>query len=147
MIRRAAEQDLPALQALWIEFIDFHRARDPYFTRSPQGHELFAQLVLDHLDSDQTLILVATDRDTVIGYGIACIEEGAKVYQGDRYGYIEDVVVAAGQQRRGIGTALYQALAAWLRGQGIKCIELEIAIPNEVATAFWREQDFQVFMR
>ena len=98
MIRRATEQDLPALQALWIEFMDFHRARDPYFTRSPQGHELFAQLVLDHLNSDQTLILVATDRDTVSGYGIDHIEEGPKVSQGDWYGCIEDVVVAAGQR-------------------------------------------------
>jgi ribosomal protein S18 acetylase RimI-like enzyme len=147
MIRRATEQDLPALQALWIEFLDFHRARDPYFTRSPQGQELFAQLVLDHLDSDRTRIVVATDRDTVIGYGIARMEEGPKVYQGDRYGYIEDVVVAARQRRRGIGTALYQALAAWLRGQGIKRIELDISTQNEVATAFWRAQGFQVFMQ
>jgi ribosomal protein S18 acetylase RimI-like enzyme len=147
MIRRATEQDLPALQALWIEFIDFPRTRDPYFTRSAQGHELFAQLVLDHLDSDRTRIVVDTDRDTVIGYVIARIEEGPKMYQGDQYGYLEDVVVAAGQRRRGIGTALYQALAAWLREQGIERIELEIAIQNEVATAFWREQGFQVFMQ
>jgi hypothetical protein len=45
------------------------------------------------------------------------------------YGDIEAVVV--GQRRRGIGTALYQALAAWLRGQGIKYIELALAIKNE----------------
>jgi hypothetical protein len=50
-----------------------------------------------------------------------------------------DIEVVVGQRRRGIGTALYQVMAAWLRGQGIKHIERDFAMENEVATSFWRE--------
>lgn len=48
-IRKAELSDLTEIGDLWIELMDYHKELDPFFTRSPQGAELFKEYLSKQL--------------------------------------------------------------------------------------------------
>ena len=53
------------------------------------------------------------------------------------------LMVAAGERRRGIGSALMQEALKWARGSGITKVELHVFPHNEPAIALYRKLGFQ----
>ncbi len=144
-IRPAAAADLSAIQELWKEFMDFHQARDPFFTRLPEAHQDFGLFMKRNLNKDDWLVLVAVDGHRVVGYGSAAEMSYPPIYQNPRYGYIQDVAVTHGYRGQGIGRQLFERMAAWFKERGISRMELEVAVTNELSQAFWQKMGFQPF--
>ncbi len=57
--RKATEQDIPRIIELWKEFIDFHKARDAFFSRSKEGPENFGKFILENINKDDAIVYVA----------------------------------------------------------------------------------------
>ncbi len=74
--------------------------------------------------------LVAERGDEVLGYAYACQHRERPAYR-----WVADVsvYVASGQQGRGIGHDLYEALLARLRHQGFRMACAGITLPNEAS--------------
>jgi RimJ/RimL family protein N-acetyltransferase len=53
------------------------------------------------------------------------------------------LMVAAGQRRRGIGTALMEEAVRWARASGVTKLELHVFPHNEPAIALYRKLGFQ----
>jgi RimJ/RimL family protein N-acetyltransferase len=53
------------------------------------------------------------------------------------------LMVAAGERRRGIGTALMEEAVKWARGSGVTKLELHVFPHNEPAIALYRKLGFQ----
>jgi ribosomal protein S18 acetylase RimI-like enzyme len=141
-IREATTEDIPALVELWKEFMDFHRSRDSYFSRTPDGHERWAKFATGNIDKDDWLFIVAEIDGTIGGYCMATILDNPPVIPTRQYGYIQDIVVTSGNRRSGIGTALFKHAEHWLLSKGMDRIELDVSTTNEVSSAFWRNNGF-----
>jgi RimJ/RimL family protein N-acetyltransferase len=53
------------------------------------------------------------------------------------------LMVAAGERRRGVGTALMEEAVKWARGSGVTKLELHVFPHNEPAIALYRKLGFQ----
>ncbi len=145
-IRQANPADLDSIARLWIEFMDFHRARDAHFTRAPDGHERFKEFIAGHLSAPASLVLIAAQDEEVVGYCLAALAKYPPVFAHREYGAIHDLAVTAGCRRRGIGQRLYRAALAWFTELGIRRIEIRVTSSNEVSRAFWTKQGFHAFV-
>jgi GNAT superfamily N-acetyltransferase len=141
-IRRAQEQDLPQMEGLWKELMDYHQDLDPFFTRRPDGHERWLEYVKTNMASERWLLLVAEVNGEVVGYIMAAIQECPPVFTTSEFGFVQDVAVRATHRRRGIATALYALCEEWFRDMGVRRMELNALAANEVSTAFWRRMGY-----
>ena len=134
------------MKELWKEFIDFHKKRDPFFTRTADGHDRFGEFVLERIEKEDWLVLVAESEGEVVGHCLATIEEYPPVYINPRYGYVQDIAVTKKYRRSRIGRKFFDRMAAWFREQGVDRIELDVTATNDVSARFWREIGFGDFM-
>ena len=145
--RPAKIEDLPAIKELWKEMMDFHRERDEYFSRSPEGHERFGEYVRRNIESPEWLVMVAIDDAKVVGFSMGTIESYPPVFQHAHHGFIADIVVNESFRRQGIGSQLFDRMIPWFREQSVTRIEIEVASANEVSQAFWNRMGFREYMK
>ena len=145
-IRLAATKDIPALQELWKEFMDFHAEGESFWTRARDGHEVWAGFCQQHIDEDDKLALVAEDAGRLVGYGLAALQEYPPVLVLSRYGMVRDMAVTAGHRRRGVGRALFAEMERWFLARGVEHLELNVSVANEGARRFWRAMGFRQFI-
>ena len=143
-IRTVTGADMPDLTDLWCEFMDFHAGRNPFFTRTPDGHEHFMTWLREQADKDDFTVIVAEDEaeDGPVGYCTATIKETPPVFALKRFGYIQDMAVTAAWRRRGVARDLFAAARTWLSEQGVDRIQLTVDAANPVSQSFWREMGF-----
>jgi ribosomal protein S18 acetylase RimI-like enzyme len=145
--REATEQDIPQIVELWNEFIDFHKSRDPFFSRSKEGSENFGKFILVNLKKDDAIVYVAEANPEVVAYILASINSYPPVFEIHKYGLIYDLAVTSGYRRKGIGERLFGMAKEWLVIKGVQRIEIEVATANEVSTAFWTKMAFKPYKK
>jgi ribosomal protein S18 acetylase RimI-like enzyme len=143
VIREAVPSDLEGLVELWIELMDYHRERDPFFRRSVDGHTRFRDFVVTKMEAEEAILLVAEQHGTLVGFSMAMVRDYPPVFETIRHGFIQDAVVTERARRQGVGRRLYEETLAWLREQGVSRIELEVATSNPVSQAFWYAMGFR----
>lgn len=128
VIREASEADIEAMVALLGELFDVES--DFAFDAGRQRHGL--SLLLQH---DPAHVLVAERDGRVVGMcTLQCLVSTA---EGGWTGMIEDVVVASGFRRYGIGTKLVDALIARAAELGIARLQLLVDRGNIGAIDFY----------
>ncbi|MHC4715164.1 MAG: GNAT family N-acetyltransferase [Planctomycetota bacterium] len=141
-IRPAVSGDLPAIGALWLEMMEYHRALDPHFVAAPDGEEKWLEHVAGKLDDEKWWLAVAEKDGVLVAYCTACEQELAPVFLNRRIGFISDLAVTAACRRSGIGKRLTQAALDRFASRGIARVEVNVATTNPVSTAFWRKMGF-----
>ena len=141
-IRQASTADLDEIVELWKEFMDFHRQRDPFFTRAVDGHRRFRSFVAENLESPDWAVLVSIEADRPVGYIMATVLEYPPVFEVKRHGFVQDIAVTEVARRHGVGSALFERAETWFRKRGITRIELNVAAANDTSQAFWRRLGF-----
>ena len=145
-VRKAIEEDVPALVELWIEMMDLHRELDLFFSRTATGHERWAELVTGHMSKEKSCVFVAECRGRVAGYCAAFIEENPAVIETVQYGSFQELSVSSKYRRRGVGAELVKAMLQWFRERKIERVEVRVAVHNELSTAFWRKMGFRPYL-
>ena len=105
---------------------------------SGYGHFLASQL-----SNNDSILLVAEQEGRVVGYIWAGLEPRSWKELREACGFIDDVVVEAGQRRSGIASALVEAAAAWLKERGAPRVLLWSAEPNEAAQRLFERLGFR----
>ena len=145
-IREADESDLEAMVNLWIEFIDFHKEFDMYFTRSNDGHEESKKIIADRISDDNSYILVAEKKGEIIGFSTAAISKDPPIFATTEYGVIMSFAITAKHRREGIGEKMLKKVIDQFRAQGIHRIEIRSSVFNKISVAFWKKQNFTPFI-
>jgi ribosomal protein S18 acetylase RimI-like enzyme len=150
-VRRARRSDLPALETLWRE-IDAHHARLlPRFFRAPAGSPRSVDFVNDALGGPNELVLVAedTDPDRLLGLVHVQLYDTPPVptMVARRRAHIEDLVVARGRRRAGVGRRLMDEARRWATQHGACEIVLTVWAGNEGARRFYRALGFDELAR
>ena len=144
-IRRARAGDVGAIVRLWREMWDFHAPHDPRFQASPVADVAMASWVRLHLESDRSIVLAADAAEGGLdGYLLGMILENFPGLPAPFYGRVSEIAVH--RRREGIGTALLGEAHDWFRRQGIPYVEVDVAVKNPVAGAFWRGRGYGDFL-
>ena len=142
LIRKAKHSDVADICTLWCEFMNFHAAYDPCYTISANGADVFGKFVDEQISSRNALVLVAKDKNGLVGYLLAKIENRPPVFKLRRIGVIYDLAVTEHKRNTGVGTLLYQRSLEWFKKRNITRVELTVATTNPVSTRFWEKQGF-----
>ena len=131
-IRRARPADLPAVAEIY-----GREAREGHatFDLEPLAMEVWRTRLGELGDH----FLVADDAGTVAGWATASTFRPKPAYARTREA---TVYVAPGQQGRGTGRALYDALLARLAGDGVHLVVAAVALPNPGSLALHRACGF-----
>ncbi|RPJ24621.1 MAG: N-acetyltransferase [Planctomycetaceae bacterium] len=147
VIRKATRRDLDAIVALAQELMDFHKARDPFFTRSANFDALFGRFALRNIRSKAACVLVATLDERIVGYCQGMLDRHPPSLIEPGYGLILDLCVTAGCRRTGIGEQMFKAMRDWFCMQGVRRIEVRHSTFNRAAARFWPKMGFTPYLR
>jgi GNAT superfamily N-acetyltransferase len=86
------------------------------------------------------LLLVARDKDTIIGVALAAYTPSAEL---GRVMTVNDFFVRPDSRRRGVGRELATHLIEQCRKMKVDEINLEVLFENKTAPAFWRSMGFR----
>ncbi len=90
------------------------------------------------------IILVAEVDGKIVGAGGGYVIGSIENVEGERYGFIEFLVVDEGYRGMGIGRRLLTILVDKLRSKGVSEIYLEVDPRNEAALSLYRSLGFTV---
>jgi ribosomal protein S18 acetylase RimI-like enzyme len=147
ILRQATLQDVPAIIELWKEMIDFHKIRDPFFTRAVNGDDVFAKFLEKNINSENACVYVAIIGGTIVGYCQGMLEKYPPALAQTDYGQIMDFAVSADYRRSGVGERLYQAIQGWFVLRGVHRIEVRHSEFNEIASNFWVKMGFKPYLK
>ena len=97
------------------------------------------------MGSEKCLILVAEHDCRVIGYCISVVTKKPRIYKFRDYGLIDMVAVSKDWRNKGVGERLVKMSFDWFRSKGIRRVEVEVAVCNEVSMAFWKKMKFVAY--
>ena len=89
---------------------------------------------LDLAEAGERTVLVAVRDDALVGF--VTVSRRAH-FTGDVDGYVGELAVAAGEERRGVGRDLMRAAEQWAHDQGYRRLTLETGAANHSARAFY----------
>ena len=147
LLRRATSNDIPAIVELWKEMMDFHKKRDPFFTRSVDGEQVFSQYLEKNINSETACVYVAIVGGTIVGYCQGTVEKNPPMLTATDYGQVLDFAVAADYRRTGVGERLCNALQGWFVLKGVNRLEVRHSEFNEAASRFWAKMGFKPFLK
>ena len=133
---------MPALEHLWIEFMDHHGELDPDYVRSEDALTNWVEYMKSRMESDSAIVFVAVDGSDIVGYVGALIREYPPIFTIQHYGFVEEIAVTADQRRQGIATRLWSAVEEWLRSRGLTTIRVNINVNNPESQGFFRSLGF-----
>jgi ribosomal protein S18 acetylase RimI-like enzyme len=148
MIRAATLADLDALGGLGALLMRTHYAFDPLRFLAPGDDAAggYAWFLETQLREPDVVILVAEDRERVVGYVYAGLEPLSWKELRGPAGFIHDIVIE--EQARGVGIAreLIAAAVTWLRQHGAPRVMLWTAAQNERAQRLFEAAGFRKTM-
>jgi GNAT superfamily N-acetyltransferase len=128
--------------ALWIALTEHHASSDPLFRlRADADAEI--QRLLDALFRDPDTAIFVYERDAALtGFCSVRIDRAPPILLEDRRAEITDLMVGAGERRRGVGRALVECALGWLQERGVERCEVRVAARNAEGQHFWRSLGF-----
>lgn len=146
-VRAAGLGDIDRIVELWAELVDFHLEFDPRYARHAGAEAGFAQWLRETIDDDDRLLLVVEVEGAVVGFTNGELASYPPCFAHRAHGYLDNMTVASGFRRRGLGTALLEAALAWFRAKGVPTVEGRVHLDNAAGMAFWRKTEFRPYMQ
>ena len=139
----ATESHVPEIIELWKEFMDYHKDIDPALSRSKDGHLSFEKHLRELMKSEDNLILVALDKDHVVGFSTSQISKYPPVFEQETYGGINTMAVKSNYRRKRIGERMLAKIFEWFASRNIDRIELSVLANNQIGYSFWKKHGFK----
>lgn len=144
LIRPAVPADVPAVCRLAELLARQHAAYDPLRYRPPESvADAYADLLPEHLDRRDAVVLVAEVAGEVVGYAFARVEPPSLVALTGPVGWIHDLYVLPEGRGRRTGARLLDAAIRALGDLGVPEVLLGVAAQNEAAAALFRRRGFR----
>jgi ribosomal protein S18 acetylase RimI-like enzyme len=133
VVRAYRSEDRPAALALAARLdIGVAPWRDPAAVRAAVTSWVHGSL--DLAATGERTVLVAVRDDVLVGF----VTLGHRAhFTGEVDGYVSELAVAAGEERRGVGRELMRAAERWAQEQGYRRLTLETGAANHSARAFY----------
>ena len=142
-IKLAGEEHIPCVVDFWKDFIDFHQAKDPFFSRKEGADKEFSNYFREVISADDTHALVAlVNREKVVGFSISAVKNHPPVFTETKYGEIIDLAIHDDYRHNGIGEEMLKIIFEWFDAHDARRIELRVAAKNMNGYSFWEKHGF-----
>jgi ribosomal protein S18 acetylase RimI-like enzyme len=144
VVRKAHRGDLEALSSLNAEIQAVHAAALPFLFKEARP-DMFVRAGLgDLFEWPDNLLFIADVDGTAAGYAYAQIVRGAETafQQAHDMVYLHHIGVRTTCRRRGVGSALIEAVRAAADENGIATMALDVWMFNDAARAFFGRHGF-----
>ena len=145
-VRPAGRRDRDRLVELWLGLLAHHEPLDPHYRVRPGSEPEWRRLVDGLLAGDDTAVFVFEQDGALLGFVTVQVERASPVLVERSRAEITDLMVEPGARRRGVGRALAEAAAGWIRERGVEGTIVRVAAHNPEAQGFWRALGFSDFM-
>ncbi len=136
-ILKAKEKDLTAAFKILEESIEYHKSRIPdLFVENKL--EIITNAITEDLDNNEYIILVAKDREQVVGVIYGGIRQRGAHYKNRDAMYVFELAVRQENKKQGIGKMLYSEFKNETKKLGIEDIELNVYNGNVNAIEFYK---------
>lgn len=146
-IRPLTASDLDGLEPLWKALLDRIRLPGQVVTIVPH-EESWPRRKADYEDllrDGESFGLAAFRGDDAIGYAMVHVDEPDPVWAtGERYVELTSLSVLPAERRRGVGTALLDALERELISRGVRDLVIGVDTVNQDAQRFYERRGFRV---
>jgi ribosomal protein S18 acetylase RimI-like enzyme len=139
----AEESHIPGILNVWKEFMDYHKKLDSLFTRRKNSHLKFEKYIKELIKSNNAQVLVALDKEDVVGYSITLIGFYPPVFKRRVYGLINDLAIKETHRRKGLGEQMLSKMFQWFKSHGLDRIELRVSMRNKIGYSFWKKHGFK----
>lgn len=151
-VRRGSQADLPLLEPLWISVHHRHAQSMPELAPYVDDAQTWAArsaLYAELLTKPDTVLLLASSGQTLVGYALAHVMAAADTWAADTWqtspqiGEIESLAVLPSYRRQGIGTRLLDMLEAELAASGIHDLVIGVLPGNAGAIHLYQRRGFR----
>jgi ribosomal protein S18 acetylase RimI-like enzyme len=144
-IIKAETSHIPAIIELWKEFADYHRGIEPVYTRTEDAGRIFGEHIKKLMESGDSQVLIALDKEEVVAYSIAQISKRPALFDQTEFGFISDLGVRSDYRRKGVGEQVLSKNFEWFKSRKIERVELLVLSENTAAVSFWKKHGFGVY--
>jgi len=146
-IRKATEKDYSAINSLYYETYSLYYKNIPESYKKTPENVLPKGTFLNMIEHDESLVIVAENKETVIGMLYAIIEkdEGDKWSNPYRRVSIEEISVLPIFARQGIGSMLMQKAENWTKEKKINDLTALVYDFNKTALAFYEKNSYKPY--
>lgn len=137
-IREGLSDDLMLVERHWNRLYQQQLEEGMLSPVPADGHSLWMKSLSSVLGRFACLF-VAEEDGVILGFLAGRLRSLPPHFGGEQVGYISEVFVDGAQRGQGIGQALLTAGMQWLRDQGAQRLELNVAVHNEGAAAFYQK--------
>lgn len=137
-LRPIAEAERPQLVAMARAYWEGLMPRSPV-VRDPAAQQRYFAERFRIGARDRPLWWIVAD-GAVVGFAHVELRESF----GERWADVADFYIEPERRRRGLGLAAAGAVLAWLKGQGITRVDLNVRQDNPSALAFWQRVGFEL---
>lgn len=88
-------------------------------------------------------LLVALQKDTVVGFAHGMIRFVPEYLGGYKVGYITHTFVSPNSRGRGLGRKMVSELEKWFSDRDVHSVEVQVLSQNDQAAGFWEELGFE----
>jgi ribosomal protein S18 acetylase RimI-like enzyme len=148
LVRSATSDDAEALGRLGALLVALHHEFDPdrFIAPGPRTEQGYGSFLVSQLERENVIILVAKERNSVLGYAYAGLEGNDWMALRGPAGVIYDLVVDPGRRQEGLGKTLLRATLKALADRGAPRVLLSTATRNEAAQRFFATAGFRPTM-
>ncbi|MFH0358430.1 GNAT family N-acetyltransferase [Streptococcus sp. A27] len=143
MIRQAQLQDIPALESLLEEILQFHHVGRPDIFRE-SGQKYSQADLTSMIGNPDQLIFVYETAGQVVGHLFCQIQEAqSQVLQPVKTLFIDDLCVSSQVRGQGIGKELYAFALSYAKESGCYNITLDVWADNTKSVAFYEQLELK----
>ena len=144
-IREADKIDINNIVNLRNELDIYHRKFDKLLNTDFKRKRYNRQLIKSKIRSKNAVLLVALDKNKMIGYALGWIEK--KSPYTFRKGYFCDLFIVRNYRNKGIGKKLIKELINWFKSKKIKYVALDVYSKNKTAIKAFYSVGFKELSR
>ena len=140
MIRTAVMDDLAGINVLHAQLHIQHIGYRPDIF-APIEQPVFDELMIPYIQNDGRDIIISENEGVIDGYAAISVcdtQKGAGEILPFTFIEVNELCVADNAHRKGIGTALRDAVKAYAKEKGAKFVELGVNAQNTTAQEFYK---------
>ena len=146
IIREAEAKEINEILDLWEEFTRYLNRMEPqFFQLKPDAREIYHEILNNHINCPEYLVLVVEDFGELVGYHIASIRYPNEVFIQEPYGHISDIYIKEKYRKKNVGVKLVDHSIKWLKMQGINNLNVKTFLFNPNGMAFWQRNGFEAY--
>jgi len=132
---------------LW-QLNDLHVKKEPSVFRAPASKKFAIPFLKKLMAKRSERLMVAESEEGMVGFVHGSIRRMPRlaIFVSGKYLYIENLFVAEGHRKRGVGEALIKAIQRWGRARGAKRTEINVWEMDQ-AIKLYRKLGFRTVSR